>query len=165
VDAALYFCNQILPQLKRAMGKVQVWIIGANPTPEVLALAGEDVHVTGRVEDVVPFYRRCAVAVVPLRAGGGTRLKILEAMALGRPVVSTTIGCEGLEVIDAEHLLIADSPQQFAEKITLLLTDKNLFNRIVNNARRLVSDKYDWEMIARQLLDIYDKALPVNYLK
>jgi glycosyltransferase involved in cell wall biosynthesis len=109
------------------------------------------------VDDVIPYYRRSAVCIVPLRAGGGTWLKILEAMALGRPVVSSTIGCEGLDVVDGQHLLIADNPEQFAEKIIHLFKDKAFYQTIILNARQLVVDKYDWDVIAEQLLDLYDK--------
>jgi len=154
-DAVLYFCKQMLPHIRRVLAEVQVWIVGADPSPEVIRLNGDNVHVTGRVEDVVPYYRRSAVFIVPLRAGGGTRLKILEAMALGRPVVSTSIGCEGLNVVDGQHLLIADSPKQFAEQTIRLLTDKLLYQRIIAEARQLVVAKYDWDGIAGQLMDIY----------
>jgi len=157
VDAAIYFCNQILPHIQRALGQVQVWIVGANPVPKVRALAGGDVYVTGRVEDVVPYYQRCAASVVPLRAGGGTRLKILEAMALGRPVVSTAIGCQGLDVCNGEHLLIADSPEAFAAKTVQLIKEADLARRIVTNARELVVNHYDWDAIAGHLLQIYDE--------
>jgi sugar transferase (PEP-CTERM/EpsH1 system associated) len=166
VDAALYFCNQILPRIQRALGKVQLWIVGANPVPEVVALAGENVHVTGRVEDVVPYYQRCAVSVVPLRAGGGTRLKILEAMALGRPVVSTSIGCEGLEVRDGEHLLIADKPEAFAAKVVQLITDVDMYRRLTTIARELVVTHYDWDAIASHLLQLYVELVdPSNILR
>jgi glycosyltransferase involved in cell wall biosynthesis len=104
----------------------------------------------------VPYYQKSAVAVVPLRAGGGTRLKILEAMALGRPVVSTTIGCEGLDVRDGEHLFIADGPEAFASKTMQLIMDAGLYSRIVKNARDLVVNHYDWDAIAEHLLQIYD---------
>jgi len=157
VDAALFFCREILPLIRRTLNPVELWIVGRDPRPDVLRLDGDGVHVTGRVEDVIPYYRQSAVCIIPLRAGGGTRLKILEAMALGRPVVSTTIGCEGLEVVDGEHLLIADTPAQFAEKTIRLLTDKNLYRRITMNARKLVETRYDWDAIARQLLSTYSE--------
>jgi sugar transferase (PEP-CTERM/EpsH1 system associated) len=158
-DGALWFCNQILPQIRRAVGQVQVWIVGRKPIPEVTRLDGDGVHVTGRVEDVLPYYRRSNICIVPLRAGSGTRLKIPEAMALGRPIISTTIGCEGLEVVDGEHLLIADGPEQFAEKTVRLLTDGLLYQRIVAEARQLAVAKYDWDVIAKQLLDIYSEVI------
>ena len=155
VDAVLYFCREIFPLIRRKIGAAELWIVGRDPRPEVLQLNGDGVHVTGRVDDVIPYYRQSAVCVVPLRAGGGTRLKILEAMALGRPVVSTTIGCEGLDVVDGEHLLIADTPEQFAEKTVRLLTDRQLYQHIAANGRQLVEDRYDWDKIAGRLMDVY----------
>ena len=157
-DGALWFCNQILPHIRRAIGDVQVWIVGISPPPEVVRLNGDGVHVTGRVEDVVPYYRPSTVCVMPLRAGGGTRLKILEAMALGRPAVSTAIGCEGLDVVDGRHLLIADAPEKFAEKTVRLLTDKALYQRMVTEARELAVARYDWDVVAGQLLDVYSEV-------
>jgi len=158
-DAALFFCRQALPHLRRMVGEVETWIVGMNPPAEVLALAGDGIHVTGRVDDVVPYYQRSAVCVTPLRAGGGTRLKILEAMALGRPVVSTTVGCEGLDARDGEHLLIADSPEQFARQTALLLTDERLCKQIVRQARQLVEERYDWDVVARRVQGIYADVL------
>lgn len=155
VDAVLYFCREIFPYIMRSNRVVDFWIVGRDPPAEVLELAGDRVHVTGRVEDVVPYYRQSTVCVVPLRAGGGTRLKILEAMALGRPVVTTTIGCEGLDVIDGVHLLIADTPEKFAEKTLSLLSDRQLSQDICANARKLVVTKYDWNIIADRLMQVY----------
>jgi sugar transferase (PEP-CTERM/EpsH1 system associated) len=159
VDAAIYFCNQILPRIRQAVSCVELWIVGAGPTPEVSALSSDVVHVTGRVDSVLPYYKKSAISVVPLRAGGGTRLKILESMALGRPVVSTSIGCEGIDAIDSEHLLVADSPEQFSMQVIRLLTDRRLYESISTNARRLVVDRYDWDIIASQLLDVYQETL------
>jgi polysaccharide biosynthesis protein PslH len=155
VDAALYFCQEIFPRIRRAISAAELWIVGRDPRPEVLKLNGGGVHVTGRVEDVAPYYRQSAVSVVPLRAGGGTRLKILEAMAFGRPVVSTTIGCEGLDVVDNEHLIIADTPELFAEKTVRLLTDQRLQRRISTKGRQLVETRYDWDIIAGRLMEVY----------
>jgi len=155
IDAVVYFCQEVLPRIRRVIADVEMWIVGINPWPEVGRLDGDGVHVTGWVDDVRPYYGRSTVCVVPLRAGGGTRLKILEAMALGRPVVSTSIGCEGLDVIDGEHLLIADSPEQFAEKTVRLLTDEGLREHITTKARQLVMSRYDWDVIARRLMQVY----------
>ncbi len=154
-NAVVYFCEDVLPRIRQVVPEAEMWIVGTNPRPEVKQLAGNGVHVTGRVEDVRPYYQRSTVCVVPLRAGGGTRLKILEAMALGRPVVSTSIGCEGLEVREGEHLCIADAPEPFAEKTISLLTDAMLRRRLTHNARQLVVSHYDWEVIAKKLIDIY----------
>ena len=159
VDAVLYFCNEILPLIRQATDAIELWVVGGDPGSEVLELDGSSVHVTGRVEDVVPYYQQIRVCVVPLRAGGGTRLKILEAMALGRPVVSTTIGCEGLDVVDGEHLLIADTPEQFADKILRLLRDRQLHQHISANGRALVEAKYGWDKIAERLMDVYQELV------
>jgi glycosyltransferase involved in cell wall biosynthesis len=155
VDGMLLFCHEVYPRLKMDTPDLQLWITGLDPPQEVLNLAGDGVHVTGTVDDVRHLYARSTVAVVPLRAGGGTRLKILEAMALGRPVVSTTIGCEGLEVVDGEHLLVADTAQEFARKTTLLLRDTSLRTRLSQRARALVVTRYDWDVIARRLVQVY----------
>lgn len=159
VDAALYFCRKIFPIIRNSIREAELWIVGRDPRPEVLQLNGDGVHVTGRVDEVIPYYRQSGVCVVPLRAGGGTRLKILEAMALGRPVVSTTIGCEGLNVIDGVHLLIADDPDQFANKTIRLLSDQELYQRIATNGRKLVEDQYDWDKVAGKLMQVYTEMV------
>lgn len=156
-DGALWFVHEILPRVRQLVGDVEVWIVGISPPPQVTRLNGDRVHVTGRVDDLLPYYKRSAVAIVPLRAGGGTRLKILEAMALARPVVSTSIGCEGLEISDGEHLLIADEPEEFAQRTVRLIEDHALYRRISNAARHRVEEAYDWDTIAAQLLGIYDE--------
>jgi sugar transferase (PEP-CTERM/EpsH1 system associated) len=155
VDAALFFCHEVLPRIRSIVGEVELWIVGRNPVPEVRKLEGDGIHVTGQVDDVVSYYSRSTACVVPLRAGGGTRLKILEAMALGRPVISTSIGCEGLDVIDGKHLLVGDTPEQFAKQTVRLLTDHALHLHITTNARRLVVKHYDWDAIAEKLMRIY----------
>jgi glycosyltransferase involved in cell wall biosynthesis len=159
VDGAIYFCTQILPHILQRFNAVEVWIVGSNPAPEVVRLANSRIHVTGFVEDILPYYQQASVSIVPLRAGGGTRLKILESMALGRPVVSTSIGCEGLNVQDFQQLLIADHPQDFAEKVMRLLSDQSLYQQVVTQARELVVTQYDWAVISEQLVDVYEDVL------
>jgi sugar transferase (PEP-CTERM/EpsH1 system associated) len=160
-DSAVWFCEEMLPLIRSALGEVQVWIVGLSPPPEVIKLSGNGVHVTGRVEDVLPYYSRSTVCVVPLRAGGGTRGKILEAMALGRPVVSTSIGCEGLDAVANRHLLVADDPQRFAEKTVRLLIDRELYQRIITEARKFVLARYDWDLAAKKLLDVYSEITTI----
>jgi len=157
-DAVLYFYNEIFPIIKKQIPSSKFFIVGKDPKKKIKELAKDkNVIVTGYVDDIRPYYQDCDILAVPLRAGGGTRLKILEAMALGRPVISTSIGCEGLDVIDGQHLLIADNPKQFAEKTVNLLTDKVLYHRIVEQARKLVETRYDWDVIAAQLLEVYSE--------
>jgi polysaccharide biosynthesis protein PslH len=158
IDAVLFFYHKILPFIEQAIGSVDLWIVGREPSVEVRGLEQNRVHVTGTVPDVRPYYEKCTVCIVPLRAGGGTRLKILEAMALGRPVVSTSIGCEGLDVKDGQHLFIEDEPNQFAEKTVRLIQDREIRHRITRNARDLVESTYDWDIIARKMMRIYQEV-------
>ena len=157
IDAVLYFCHEIFPYIRRMLGVAEFWIVGNNPVPEVRRLSGDSVYVTGRVEDILPYYAKTSICVVPLRAGSGIRGKILEAMALGRPVVSTSIGCEGIEIEDGKHLLIADSPLEFAKAAVRLVTDKKTYRSITAEAREYVVAKYDWEDIVDKLLRIYEE--------
>jgi glycosyltransferase involved in cell wall biosynthesis len=156
VDAAVYFCHEVLPLIRRRVSDTKLWIVGISPGASVMRLGGNGVSVTGGVPDVVPYYMRSKVCVVPLRAGGGTRLKILEAMALGRAVVSTSMGCEGLDVVDGEHILIADDSKLFAEQIVKLLTDNELRARIAAKAREFVVASYDWDVIVEKLMNDFD---------
>jgi len=158
-DAALWLARTILPLARRRFPDLELWIVGRQPPPQVLALAGEGVFVTGAVDDVTPYYERAAVAVAPLQAGGGSRLKILEAMALGRPVVSTRLGAEGIEATPDKHILLADNAQAFADAIARLLVDKPLSDALVRNARQFVEDHHDWDAIAAKQLAIYDDLL------
>jgi sugar transferase (PEP-CTERM/EpsH1 system associated) len=159
-DAVLWLVRSILPILRRRFPDLELWIVGRSPPPQVQALAGEGVFVTGPVPDVTPYYQRAAVAVVPLQAGGGSRLKILEAMALGRPVVSTTVGAEGIEVTSGQDILLADQAEAFAEAVARLLTEDQLWRSVAQAARRFVETHHDWDQIAAQQLAIYDQLLP-----
>ena len=158
VDAVRFFCRDVLPKVRITAGPVEFWIVGPNPSAEVRALEGDGVHVTGRVADVTPFYRRATVAVAPIRAGGGTRIKVLEAMAFGRPVVSTSIGSEGLEAQGGVHLLAADDAESFARQTSALLLDKGQRQRVARSARRLVEEKYDWDPIVERMLRTYEES-------
>jgi sugar transferase (PEP-CTERM/EpsH1 system associated) len=156
IEAIVRFREEVLPIIQQQVPGAELWIVGKDPAPAVKQLSGTDVYVTGRVEDLVPFYSRCSVCVVPLRAAGGTRLKILEAMALGRPVVATTIGCEGLEVISGVHLMVADKPEEFARATIRLLLDSNAREAMAKAARKLVVERYDWDVIADRLVRVYE---------
>jgi polysaccharide biosynthesis protein PslH len=151
VDAALYFMGDIFPAVRKRHPDCTLTIVGKTPPDDIQRLAEEPgVNVHSNVADVQPYYQKALVSVVPLRSGGGTRLKILEAMAFGTPVVSTSIGCEGLDVENNRNILIADDPVDFAGQIITLLTDLKLWNRISLNGRDLVQENYDWEQISRK---------------
>jgi sugar transferase (PEP-CTERM/EpsH1 system associated) len=151
-DAMLFFCREVLPRVQRAVPDAKLSIVGRAPTPAVEALANEKgITVTGRVDDVRPYLTDAAVYVVPLRIGGGTRLKIFEAMAMGSAVVSTSVGAEGLPVTDGEHLLIADGPRELAEAVIGLIRDANRRRELGEAARSLVAERYDWAAVAGDL--------------
>lgn len=151
VDGVLHFCREILPAIAKHVPGVHLFIVGMQPDPAILALEQsfpEHVTVTGSIHDVRPYLISSEVSVVPLRSGGGTRLKILEAMAMQRPVVSTAVGCEGLAVENRRHLLIQDDPVQFAEAVIEILKDPTLWNELAKNGRELVEQHYGWDVIA-----------------
>ena len=151
-DGVMLFARSILPRIRAFVPDVKLFVVGHSPAARVKALGREPgIEVTGSVNDILPYYRLSKVTVVPLRAGGGTRLKILESMALGRAVVSTTSGCAGLEVRPGAHLLVADDPQQFADCVVQLLGDDALRTELAGNARRLVERQYDWPTIGERL--------------
>lgn len=158
-DGAQWFCRDVLPLVHRQMPEAHFTIMGRSPKPEVAALASERVTVTGEVPDALPYFRRAAVCVVPLRMGSGTRLKILEAFALGKAVVSTTVGAEGLEVVPGQHLLIADDPPSFAAAVVRVLQDADLRERLGRAGRELVEQRYDWRQIVREIERTYETAL------
>jgi sugar transferase (PEP-CTERM/EpsH1 system associated) len=159
VDAVIWYAREILPRVRQAVGPVEMWIVGRNPRPEVQALDGGGIHVTGWVDSVEPYYARSTAVIVPLRAGGGTKLKILEAMALGRPVVSTTLGCEGIDVTDGQNILVGDTVESLAAQTVSLLESRSLRDTITANARALVENTYDWDIIARGLVEDYRQTV------
>ena len=162
IDAVLYFYHEIYPAIKTVVPDVELFITGLDPSQEIQDLASADVHVTGSVDSTLPYYEQSAVCIVPLRAGGGTRLKILEAMAYGRPVVSTSIGCEGLDVVDGEHFFVVDIFDEFSERVLSLLRDENIRGQMIEKARELVVNRYDWDVITEQLLQIYSSLSDNN---
>src|SRR5262249_47226836 len=149
-DAMVHFVERILPRIAAAVPGVKMTIVGRNPSRRVLELAaaGSTVNVTGRVDDVRPYLDRAAVCVVPLRIGGGTRLKIFEAMAMGKPVVATTVGAEGLPVRPGRELLIADEPESFAASVVSLLQNPRAAKLLGLSARTFVRDGFRWESVA-----------------
>ncbi len=150
-DATIYFLNEIFPLIKRSLPGARVYIVGKNPPDAVRRRASADVVVTGYVDDVRPYVRRAAVSVVPLRMGSGTRLKILEALAMRKAVVTTSIGCEGIDVRDGIEAAIADRPELFAEKVVNLLRNGDTASRLGRNGYELAKSRYDWDVVADSL--------------
>ena len=153
-DGMLYFVREILPLIRRSEPAATLSIVGRAPTPAVRRLADDaGIEVTGRVDDVRPHVAAGSVYVVPLRIGGGTRLKIFEAMAMAKPVVSTTVGAEGLPVTHGRDILIADQPQRFADAVVSVMRDPAVRQRLERSARALVVERYDWSAVASDFED------------
>jgi glycosyltransferase involved in cell wall biosynthesis len=155
-DAILFFVREVWPLVSRAHANVVMHIVGSNPPSELRRLAAADpgLQVHGFVPDVRPFFQRSTIAVCPIRDGGGTRLKVLDALAQGLPVVATSIGCEGIEIVPDRDLLIADSPTAFASQINRLLQDEGLRRQLATNGRRLAETVYSWDGIANRLSEL-----------
>jgi glycosyltransferase involved in cell wall biosynthesis len=151
IDAMQWFARDIFPGLKKRFPDLSVSVVGRNPTAAIKQL-GEipGIEITGTVEDVRPYMGRAEVMIVPLRVGGGTRVKIFEGMAAGLPIVSTHIGAEGLPVRDGENIFLADTPDAIAEKIGVLLDKPELRDNMGANAAKFVSDHYSWESATRK---------------
>jgi glycosyltransferase involved in cell wall biosynthesis len=154
-DAMRFFLHDVLPQLVARYPRLRLCIVGRKPPEEILAQRSEHVEVTGVVDDVRPWLDRADVVIVPLRIGGGTRLKILEAMAMGKAVVSTTLGAEGLDVDAERDLLVADDAAAFVTQVARLLDDPGLAQRIGVSARRLVTSRYSWKVAVEGLSNFY----------
>lgn len=151
-DAVLFFCQYIWPMIRQDHPETSLTIVGADPPPDVLRLASSPgITVTGYVPDVRPYFWRAALSIVPLRIGGGVRIKILESLAAGCPVVSTSLGAAGLNLGDAEGLLRADDPRTFAHQVIVLLRDPDRCEDLGNRGRDSVIQKYAWPAIVRQL--------------
>lgn len=161
VDALLWFYARVWPRIKKAFLQVKFYVIGRRPPQKIRKLSKKDqnIMVTGFVTDVRPYVAKCSVYIVPLRIGGGMRLKILEAMAMERPVVATSVGAEGIMATDRENIMIADSEANFAERVIELLKDANVRRRLAQGGKRLVEQEYRWESIVEGLEKEYIKVL------
>jgi sugar transferase (PEP-CTERM/EpsH1 system associated) len=159
-DAVIHFVRHILPLVRRSTPGARLMIVGRKPPRDVQALTAQDgVELYDDVADVTPFYQRARACVVPLRAGGGTRLKILEAMAMGRPVISTSKGCEGLEVTHGNQLLVADSPAAMAAEVARVLASPELARDLCARARQWVEERHDWRILGARLRRLYREVL------
>lgn len=156
LDGVQYFVDQVMPEVLKRCPDAIFRMVGRQPDARVMALHNPpSLIVTGQVDDLMPCYRAAQVCVIPLRSGGGTRLKILEAMAYGRPVVSTTIGAEGIDVEHNRNILIADSPAEMAEAVCRILKDPALARNLAEEGRRLVESRYAWKSIADSMYETY----------
>jgi glycosyltransferase involved in cell wall biosynthesis len=152
-EGVLWFYEKIFPLVKERIPGIEFTVIGKMHVdgPYELLKKDESVHFIGPVDDVTDYYRQSSLMVVPLLKGSGTRLKILEAMSMGNPVVSTSVGAEGLKATPGKHFMLADSEETFANAIVFLLQQPQLFDKMRCEARRLVEEKYDWKTIGKEV--------------
>jgi glycosyltransferase involved in cell wall biosynthesis len=155
----LYFLENIFPLILREKPDTKLYIVGAKPTKDVLALASTNVIITGFVEDVRPYVGKSKVFVIPLLIGGGIRGKALEAMAMKIPIVSTSIGVEGIRLVKNESVLLADTPEEFSAAVISLLNDESLGEKLSERAYKDVLAYYDWTAKGSELNEVYKGAM------
>ncbi|MCY7344764.1 MAG: glycosyltransferase [Pyrinomonadaceae bacterium] len=163
-DAILWFTEEILPLVRRQIPQISLTVVGRNPFPKLVEASKKDqaIVVTGRVPDVRPFMEKASVYIVPIRIGGGTRLKIYEAMAMELPIVSTKIGAEGLPLRDGAEILLRDTPDKFAEAVVKLLKDKSFAGKIGEQAAQTVREKFGWQKVADDFAQLCEQAIEVR---
>jgi glycosyltransferase involved in cell wall biosynthesis len=158
-DAVEFFLSEIYPTIQAAFPAIKIKITGSHENVDVISLkCPPSCTLTGFIDDIRPVIAAAWVCVVPLRQGSGTRLKILEALALGTPVVTTSKGMQGLDLLPETHLLVADQPQEFARQVIRLLNDPGLRMRLVEAGRRRIEELYSWDMIGTQFLSMVNQA-------
>jgi sugar transferase (PEP-CTERM/EpsH1 system associated) len=162
VDAVLHFTREVLPRIRAKVPQVKLLLIGRNPTPAIRQLAQNHpgIEVTGTVADVRPHLSRSSIMILPLRVGGGTRIKVFEAMAAGLPIVSTSVGVEGLCTTDGEHVLIGDDSERFANQTLRLLQDASLRRSLAERARLWVKERFGWQQAADHFFGLIKPLLP-----
>ena len=160
-DAMIHFIQEILPLIKEKEPSTELVIVGRRPTPRLLRLteSREDIVTTGWVEDTRPYITESAVFIVPIRIGGGTRMKIYEALSMAKGMVSTTIGAEGLPLVHEKHLLIGDEEEAFACNVIRLLEDEELRKTLGENARKYIYDNFRWEHVANVFNNVCERVI------
>jgi polysaccharide biosynthesis protein PslH len=158
-ESILYFCEKVWPLIKIKHPDVRFTIIGNNPPAKLAEIAGNDknIELLGYVDDVRPYFANAMISVCPIKDGGGTRIKILDALAMGMPIVSTSIGCEGIDITSGADVLIADTPEKFADKVDWIITDAGKRQSMSYYARKTAEDKYSWKAIGEKLDRLYSR--------
>lgn len=160
VDAMLFFIDEILPKIRREIPGTILTIAGKNPVPKLIALASSvpGIVVTGQVDDIRPFFEQAAVYVAPMISGAGLKNKILEAWAMAKPVVATSMACSGIDAVNGENILIADDPTDFAVQVVAVLRDQALRDRISIASRTIAEEHYSWKRQARKFVEIFHQV-------
>ena len=163
-DGVRWFLREVFPSVQRQIPNVTLNVVGPRPPKDIIVYGAQHVdcvQVTGYVPDLQKYFEQAALMVVPVRAGSGMRVRILEALARGMPIVTTTTGVEGIEAIHEKHLLVADEPGNFADAVVRLLEDRALANQLAQHGRQLAEQKYDWRAVLPRLGLVY-KSLDSN---
>jgi sugar transferase (PEP-CTERM/EpsH1 system associated) len=158
-ESFFWFYEEIFPRILSRIPSARLYVVGKNPSRKLRRLSGSNVDIVGSVDDIRPFMERAAVCVVPLRIGSGIRIKILEMLAMRKAVVTTSIGCEGIEVENGRHLVVADGEDAFAEETCRLLRDGELRRSLGESGRSLVCEHYQWEKVVQKLVSVYEETL------
>jgi glycosyltransferase involved in cell wall biosynthesis len=160
VDSVRWFAREVLPLIRRRIPQVRLLVVGREPSRALIdELSGLPIEFTGTVEDVRPYLARAGLFVVPLRVGSGTRLKILEAWAMAKPVLSTAIGAEGLPARDGENIRLADTPDALASRAIMLLQSPLEAERLGAAGRRVVEEAFSWKRVGNRLLQAYGATI------
>jgi glycosyltransferase involved in cell wall biosynthesis len=157
-DGIRWFACEVFPLVQSVLPAATLIIAGKNPPKDLVQLGSDErrrIRVLGYVPDLLPFLARAAAVVVPVRAGGGMRVRILEAFSRGVPVITTTVGLEGIEAVPGQDVLVADEPARFADMLLRLMQDESLQARLAAGGRRLAEERYDWRVALRELDEIY----------
>ena len=164
VDGITWFAEEILPLVIAEVPRLKIWVVGRKPLPSIQSLAEKhpQIVVTGTVDDVRPYMHRARLYVVPLRIGGGTRMKIFEAMALSKAIVSTPVGAEGLPVTHDRDIMLASEPREFARNVIALLGDDGRRRALGEAGRRLVTENFTWDVVARRFGEICESVVKEN---
>jgi len=159
-DAIRYFTREIMPLIRSRVPDVKLTVVGRNPAPALVELSKQDPSLifTGRVDDVRPYMENAAAYIVPLRIGGGTRLKIYEAMAMEKALISTTVGAEGLPLTNGVELLLADEPQTFADAVVRVLSDDDYAAQLGRRAAAVVRENFGWGAVTERFISICEKS-------
>ena len=157
-EAVSILVTKIWPEVIQKLPQARLWIVGRFPTPEIKNYENKTIKVFGNVDDIKNVYKKADILLAPIYGPGGTRYKILEAMASGIPVVTTNRGIEGLRAIDGTHALVRDDSQSLADATVELITDKSLYDTLAKNGKKLISENYDWKKISLKLDELYENV-------
>lgn len=156
-DGMVHFLDDIFPRILKKIPQAKIYIVGSRPMADLRRRSSHNIIITDYVDDVRPFIWRSSVYVVPLRMGSGTRLKVLEAMAMKKPIVTTSIGCEGIDVVNGESAIITDEPEVFADAVIRLLTDRITCRQLAERSHDLMRSHYEWSVIGWQVESLFQQ--------